>query len=138
MEENVLRFEGEYDCVVVHDPQPLPLPTYSQEEAGRGSGAATSTSSHPNQDLWDFLSEFIIRYDVMIISNEAYRKDLPIEQRIFPPAIDPLSAKNADLAPMLVRKNLDRFGVKTDRPLLVQISRFDQWKDPLGVVRRVS
>jgi trehalose synthase len=123
-----------HDCVVVHDPQPLPLPTFYKKKQP-WVWRCHIDITHPDPELWAFLAEFIIRYDVMIISNEAYRKDLPIEQRIFPPAIDPLSPKNMDLAPMLVKKNLDRFGVKTDKPLLVQISRFDKWKDPLGVVR---
>jgi trehalose synthase len=123
-----------HDCVVVHDPQPLPLVTFYKKKQP-WVWRCHIDITHPDKDLWDFLAEFIIRYDVMIISSEEYRKDLPIEQRIFPPAIDPLSPKNMDLAPMLVRKNLDRFGVKTDKPLLVQISRFDKWKDPLGVVR---
>lgn len=123
-----------HDCVVVHDPQPLPLVTFYKKKQP-WVWRCHIDITHPNQELWDFLAEFVIRYDVMIISNEQYRKDLPIEQRVFPPAIDPLSSKNMDLAPMLVRKNLDRFGVKTDKPLLVQISRFDKWKDPLGVVR---
>jgi trehalose synthase len=123
-----------HDAVVVHDPQPLPLVKFYKRKQP-WIWRCHIDISHPDPDLWDFLAEFIIRYDVMIISSELYRKDLPIEQRIFPPAIDPLSAKNMPISAKLVEKNLARFGVKTDKPLLVQISRFDKWKDPVGVVK---
>lgn len=124
-----------HDAVVVHDPQPLPLVSFYKRKQP-WVWRCHIDISHPSPELWAFLADFIIRYDVMIISSEEYRKpDLPIEQRVFPPAIDPLSSKNMDISTKLIEKNLQRFGVKTDKPLLVQVSRFDKWKDPLGVVR---
>jgi len=74
-------------------------------------------------------------YDIVIVSNEKYLKeDLPIEQRIFHPVIDPLAPKNIQLTEKDILKYLKKFGVKTDKPIITQISRFDKWKDPEGVV----
>jgi trehalose synthase len=71
----------------------------------------------------------------MIISdNEFYRKDLPIPQRVIYPSIDPLSPKNMEISEELIRKTLRKFKIPTDKPLITQVSRFDKWKDPEGVI----
>jgi trehalose synthase len=85
--------------------------------------------------MYDFIKGYILKYDIVIISNKQYlRDDLPVEQRIVYPAIDPLSTKNIELSPKDIAKYLNKYGIKTDKPLLVQISRFDIWKDPEGVL----
>jgi trehalose synthase len=92
--------------------------------------------SQPDKTLWDFLSSFILRYDVMLLSHESYKKkDLPVEQRIIVPAIDPITPKNMDITEEETCKYLRKFGVKTDKPFLLQVSRFDKWKDPEGVIK---
>jgi trehalose synthase len=71
----------------------------------------------------------------MIISdNKFYRKDLPIPQRVIYPSIDPLSPKNMTISEELIRKTLRKFKIPTDKPLITQVSRFDKWKDPEGVI----
>lgn len=98
--------------------------------------------STPNDELWEFLKEFILRYDVMVVSSDTYRReDLPIEQRIIHPAIDPFSPKNMEISRKMVSKYLRKFGIPGDKPLLTQISRFDKWKSPettLDVFRLVK
>ncbi|MBD3276811.1 MAG: glycosyltransferase [Candidatus Aegiribacteria sp.] len=124
----------DHDAVVIHDPQPLPLiRTYQKTQPW--IWRCHIDISSPNPELWEFLKQFIIRYDVVIISSEAYRKpDLPVEQRIIEPAINPLSSKNQVLSDEHIESILDNFGIPTDKSFITQISRFDPWKDPLGVL----
>jgi trehalose synthase len=124
----------DHDCVVIHDPQPLPLIKYYAKKQPWLWRCHVDLSAS-NSELWDFLKKFILRYDLMVISSEKYqRADLPVEQRIIHPAIDPLSPKNMEISPDIVSKYLKKFGIPTDKPLITQISRFDRWKDPEGVI----
>ena len=122
------------DCVIVHDPQPLPLIKYYKKKAPwiwRGH----IDLSRPDETLWDFLKTFILRYDIAIVSNETYKKeDLPVEQKIIYPAIDPLSAKNVDLSKDDIMKHIKKAGIPTDKPIVTQVSRMDIWKDPEGLL----
>jgi len=125
----------DHDCIIIHDPQPLPLIKFYKKRQP-WIWRCHVDLSHPNDQLWDFLTTFILKYDVVILSNENYKKrDLPVEQRIIYPAIDPLSSKNMEISEKDVSKYLKKFGVHTDKPLITQISRFDKWKDPGGVIR---
>jgi len=124
----------DHDAVIIHDPQPLPL-IRNYQKSQPWIWRCHIDISEPNPELWEFLKQFIIRYDVAIISSEAYRKpDLPVEQRVIEPAINPLSAKNEDLTDEHIASILDNFDIPTDKPFITQISRFDPWKDPLGVL----
>ncbi len=122
------------DVVIIHDPQPLPLiKFYSKRQPW--IWRCHIDLSNPNPSLWSYLKTFILRYDMVIISNENYRKaDLPVEQRVIHPSIDPLSPKNKDVEKAVMAKYLRKFNIPTDKPLITQISRFDKWKDPEGVV----
>lgn len=124
----------DHDCVIIHDPQPLPLINFYRKKQP-WIWRCHVDISHPNEQLWEFLKEFILKYDVAIFSNEEYKKDdIFLEQRIIYPVIDPLSSKNMELSENVISKFLKKFGVPTDKPLLTQISRFDKWKDPEGVL----
>jgi len=124
----------QHDCVVVHDPQPLPLISFYKRRQPWIWRCHVDLSS-PAEDIWDFLKGFILKYDIVVVSNEKYkRSDLPVEQRVICPAIDPLSSKNKEISATTIAKALNKFGVPTDKPLVVQISRFDRWKDPEGVL----
>jgi trehalose synthase len=138
-EEASMRFATfthiDHDCVIVHDPQPLPLIKYKRKKQP-WIWRCHVDLSNPSSIVWDYLKGFILRYDLMIISNEAYlREDLPVEQRVILPAIDPLSPKNMELPQDIIDRYLEKFGIPTDKPLITQISRFDKWKDPTGVIR---
>ncbi len=124
----------DHDCVIIHDPQPLPLIKFYKKRQP-WIWRCHIDISNPNEQLWEFLKGFILRYDAVIISSEKYRReDLPVEQRVIHPAIDPLSPKNMEISLEIVHKYLRKFGIPTDKPLIVQISRFDKWKDPEGVI----
>lgn len=124
-----------HDCVIIHDPQPLPIIRFYRKRQP-WIWRCHIDLSNPNPELWNYLKGFILRYDMMIVSHESYlREDLPVEQRIIHPAIDPLAQKNVDLDAEKVVAILERHGVPLDKPLVTQVSRFDPWKDPEGVVR---
>jgi len=124
----------EHDFIIVHDPQPLPLIRFYKKQQPWVWRIHIDLSD-PNAGLWEFLKNYILKYDSIIVSNEKYKKnDLPVDHRIFAPAIDPLSPKNMELNNGTMAKTIKRFNIPTDKPLITQISRFDKWKDPLGVV----
>jgi len=124
----------DHDCVIIHDPQPLPLVKFFKKRQPWLWRSHIDLSA-PNEELWAFLKEFLIRYDAIIISNEKYKKaDLLLRQRVILPAIDPLSPKNTEISQGVISKYLKKFHVPTDKPLITQISRFDKWKDPEGVI----
>jgi trehalose synthase len=135
--ENAAEFAaGEYDYVIVHDPQPIAMidafPTRSAKWIWRGH----IDFSTPNPDVLDVLLPSLRRYDDAIFHMREYvprAGDLP-EIVIWPPAIDPLMPKNMALSPEDAAYILDQFGIDVERPLLTQVSRFDPWKDPVGVI----
>jgi len=134
--ENFSRFTHiDHDCVIVHDPQPLPLIKFYPKRQP-WIWRCHIDLSNPGDDLLDYLKTFILRYDTVILSNEKYQKeDIPVEQRVIHPSIDPLSPKNKDISTNLISAHLKKFGVNMDKPLITQISRFDKWKDPEGVIK---
>jgi trehalose synthase len=123
------------DAVVIHDPQPLPLINFYNKKQP-WIWRCHIDLSNPNQALWDYLRTFIQKYDSVIVSMDQYKKqDLQKPYHIIPPSIDPLSTKNKFIPDKVVEKYLSRFGVDKDKPIISQISRFDKFKDPLGVIR---
>jgi len=125
---------ADHDVIIVHDPQPLPMIRYQQRENPWVWRCHIDIST-PHEPVWEVLKPFILRYDGVVVSSEAFRKpDLPVQTHIIAPAIDPLSELNRDLSPDEVERKLAQYSVPRDKPILVQISRFDKWKDPLGVL----
>jgi len=125
---------NKYDCLIVHDPQPLPLIKFCRKQQP-WIWRCHIDITDPNKKLWEFLKKFIIRYDAIIISSEKYRKnDIPVPQKVIPPAIDPLSLKNKDLSKSEIMKYLRDSNIPTDKPIITQVSRMDIWKDPEGVL----
>ncbi|MCK4995152.1 MAG: glycosyltransferase [Candidatus Omnitrophica bacterium] len=130
-----------HNAVIIHDPQPLPLIKFMDKKQP-WIWRCHIDLSNPNKELWDYIKTFILRYDVVIVSDEQYkRKDLPVEQRIIMPSIDPLSTKNMDITDEMIKSYVELYKIPTDKPIVLQISRFDKWKDPEGVIevfRRVK
>ncbi|MET3840610.1 glycosyltransferase involved in cell wall biosynthesis [Bradyrhizobium sp. OAE829] len=90
--------------------------------------------SSPHAPVWTYLRQFIEQYNGAIFSLPEYGQDLQIDQQFVTPSIDPFSAKNRDLSDREIREFLGNYKIPTDRPLVTQISRFDRWKDPMGVI----
>ncbi len=135
-ETNAAALDEDYDVVVVHDPQPLAIPAVRGRGDTRWLWRCHIDTSAPNPDTWGFLRPFVAVYDTAVFTLGSFvPPDLPLERvAVVPPAIDSQSPKNLELTPELARSVLDWIGVEIDRPLVVQISRFDPWKDPLGVL----
>lgn len=136
-ERNAQAMDDEaYDVVVVHDPQPAALLTYRDKGSGRWIWRCHIDTSEPNPETWAFLRGHLAAYDAAVFTMEGFvPPDFPVaEVSIIPPAIDPLSPKNLPLPDTLVRELLAWIGIALDRPLVTQVSRFDPWKDPLGVI----
>jgi trehalose synthase len=133
--ENATRLHlEECDAVIVHDPQPLPLVRHVAEREMPWLWQCHVDLSSPHAQTWNYLREFVEQYDAAIFSLPEYAQDLSIDERFVTPAINPFSAKNAELSDREIRECLVRHEIPTDRPLVVQISRFDVWKDPMGVI----
>jgi trehalose synthase len=137
---NADLMEGEYDFVVVHDPQPAGVLSVGMERGHAKVGKwvwrchIDLTAAQP--ELWDFLRPSLAPYDAAVFTLKQYAKEDVPTPRVFclPPAIDPLSPKNVQLAPDTVEAILIRYAIDPHRPVLAQVSRFDPWKDPVGVI----
>jgi trehalose synthase len=133
--ENALRLHlDDCDAVIVHDPQPLALVNHFADREMRRIWQCHIDVSAPNPAVWNHLRSFIERYDTAIFSLPEYEKDLAVKQQFTLPAINPFSTKNGELSEDEIEKCLALHRVPTDKPLLVQVSRFDRWKDPVGVI----
>ncbi len=124
-----------HDLVVIHDPQPLALINFKTKKVPWLWRLHIDMSS-PDKNLLKYLKPAIEKYDGLIITSDKYRqKSLKIKNHIITPSIDPLAVKNSPLPREVINKVLKRHGVKLNKPIISQISRFDKWKDPLGVLR---
>ena len=125
----------EHDLVVVHDPQPLPLIKFYRKKQP-WIWRCHIDLSNPNRKLWSYLKGFILKYDLVVYQAEEFAaKGVPRDYRVIRPAIDPLSMKNMPFSKSTVSKYLKKAGVDPKRPLIAQVSRFDKWKDQLGVLK---
>jgi trehalose synthase len=123
-----------HDFVIIHDPQPLPMAYYMKQDQPWICRIHVDLSN-PNKKLWEFLKSFIFHYNVLIVSREEYKKkDLPIEQRVISPAIDPLSPKNVSISKNVINRYIKELDIPIDKPIITQVSRMDKWKDPEGVL----
>ena len=124
----------DHDCVIVHDPQPLAL-IKSYRKRQPWIWRCHIDLTNPNPQLWDFLKGFLLKYDQVVVTSEKYiKEDLPIDQRLLPPAINPLNNKNKEISHDIMMSYINKAGIPTDKPLITQVSRLDPWKDPEGVV----
>ena len=126
-----------HDVVVVHDPQPLPIITcYKKRQPW--IWRCHIDISNPRRNLWDYLKMFILKYDGMIVSMDQF-KEKRIPERVMPqyvikPSIDPLNLKNKPISSSTISKYLMKAGLDEEKPIICQVSRFDKWKDPAGMV----
>jgi len=133
--DNFSRFTHlDHDCVIIHDPQPLSL-IRSYRKRQPWIWRCHIDITDPHSGLWDFLKGFLLKYDQMVVSSEKYLKDdLPMDQRIMYPAINPFSPKNSYITEKTILEQIKKAGIPTDKPIITQVSRLDPWKDPEGVI----
>lgn len=123
------------DIVFIHDPQPLPLLRLCPNRKGKWLWRCHIDISHPYRQVWRYLRKYVVEYDASIFSLPAFAQSLPHPQFLVPPSIDPLSEKNIDLPDDEIESVYNRFEIDKARPLILQVSRFDRFKDPLGVIQ---
>ena len=133
--KNIEYLDLEGDVVIIHDPQPLPLVDYRGKN--KWIWRCHIDLSDPNPEVWGFIRRYVIKFDAAVFTLERYIPDDIkglIRTYVRYPAIDPLSDKNKPLPTTTIVKILERFGIDPERPIIGQVSRFDPWKDPLGVI----
>lgn len=133
--ENAAGLEGEFDCIVVNDPQPAAIVKYSEHDA-RWVWRCHIDTSEPNEEAWRKLKPYIDSYDARVFSMPQFAPDDLTNEglHIIPPAIDPLSPKNLDITWRMAGSVLRWMGIDLSKPIVCQVARFDPWKDPFGVV----
>jgi trehalose synthase len=133
---NATALEGDFDFVIVHDPQPVAMIESARDVGRSWIWRCHIDLSEPNRDVLAFVAPWVARYDATVFHRRQYvprEVGLP-PAYIWPPAIDPLAPKNMALSPEDAAYIVDQFGIDVERPLVTQVSRFDPWKDPLGVI----
>lgn len=120
--------------VIVHDPQPAALIPHFPNRKGKWIWRCHIDASRPNHFVWKYLSQFIKQYDASIFSLLEFARPLPHPIFIIPPSIDPLHTKNKELAQSEIDQTLDILKIDPQKPMLLQVSRYDKFKDHLGVI----
>ena len=131
--ENSVRNFLDHDFIIVHDPQPLPLIDHYEKKCP-WLWRCHLDLSRPDKEMWKYLRRWIDNYDAVILSCKEFAQEMKPPQRAMMPAIDPFTIKNRQLSDREIDERLAHYEIPTDLPLVVQISRFDPWKDPKGVV----
>jgi len=134
-EANFRAMNFDQDLVVIHDPQPAAMIRWSKGRKNRWVWRCHIDLSHPNPQLWEFMHPLIEMYDAAILTSALFSPELSVPQYRFHPAIDPLDDKNRELDPSYVDQVFAKYGIPRDKPVVTQISRYDPWKDPVGVVQ---
>ena len=135
--ENAERLEdklNEADFVFIHDPQPAPFLKFMPKRKGKWVWRCHIDVSRPYRQIWKYLRQWIIPYDASIFSLPEFSQSLPHPQYIIAPSIDPLSEKNCPLPEEEIKAVYEQFNLDPDLPMITQISRYDRFKDPLGVI----
>jgi trehalose synthase len=138
LEYNEMNFRAmsfDQDLIVIHDPQPAAMIQWMNKRKNRWVWRCHIDLSHPDEQLWRFMKPLIEHYDAAIFTSALFSPELRIPQYLFYPAIDPLDDKNRRLKPSYVEHVFAKYGIPRDKPIVTQISRYDPWKDPVGVVQ---
>jgi trehalose synthase len=125
-----------FDAIIVHDPQPAALPEFARDSAGKWIWRSHIDTSAPDSDTWSRLSGLVQGYDAAVFSLPEFAgpglDGLPVS--VMPPAIDPFTHKNRFMSEPEALSVVAKYGIDPQRPFITQVSRFDPWKDPLGVI----
>jgi trehalose synthase len=129
---NALVLNLDADLVMVHDHEPAAL--IEHRKGGKWIWRCYLDLSQPQRNAWSFLRHFVVRYDAAIFSVTGFAQRLPIPKFLIYPSIDPLSEKNREMSRVEVNRMMDRLGIPRDKPILLQVARFDRFKDPIGTI----
>ncbi|MBN1405964.1 MAG: glycosyltransferase [Candidatus Omnitrophica bacterium] len=131
-ENNIKEVSTYGDIVFVHDPQPIAL--VEKKADNKWVWRCHIDVSNPNSKVWNFIKNFVVKYDSTVFSAPSFSRALPVRQFLISPSIDPLSDKNKELPQDVISGVLKKYGLTQDKPIVLQVSRFDRLKDPLGVI----
>ncbi|MFX1323875.1 MAG: glycosyltransferase [Promethearchaeota archaeon] len=122
------------DFIIIHDPQPCPIIKFQEDRTGKWIWRCHIDTTNPNPQAWSLISNYLPMYDALIFTKKEYAGK-EVDNLVFPitPSIDPFSDKNKELSEDYAKEIVEKF-VPLDKPLITQISRFDPWKDPQGVI----
>jgi len=135
--QNAQRLEhllSEADFVFIHDPQPAMLINHIPNRKGKWIWRCHIDASHPYRSVWNYLKNIVSKYDASIFSMPAFAQPLPHPQYLIAPSIDPLGNKNMALERQIVETECGKLGIDSNSKFILQISRFDRFKDPVGVI----
>jgi trehalose synthase len=124
----------EAEVVFIHDPQPAPAVNLCRGRKGKWVWRCHIDISQPHRPVWNYLRQYVANYDASIFSMQRFAQNLPHIQYLLPPSIDPLSDKNRDLPPSEVAAVREKYGIDPEIPMILQVSRYDRFKDPVGVI----
>ncbi len=129
--------EGQYDFVFAHDPQPAAIVHYRGRDHAKWIWRCHIDTSEPNESVLEFLLPYIDEHDALVFTMDKFVPRHLKDHNVFliPPGIDPLSPKNFDIPDIQCRRIMAWVGIQPDHPVMTQVSRFDPWKDPMGVIR---
>jgi len=133
--ENLKNMDFSEDVVVIHDPQPAALIEAKKNSKAKWVWRCHIDLSHPQNEVWQFLKQYVSQFDASIFSAPWFAKELPMPQFFITPSIDPLTEKNRDLSKSEIDKVMRKYDIPRDKPIVTQISRFDYLKDPIGVIQ---
>jgi trehalose synthase len=134
-EQNLSQIDLSGDILFIHDPQPVALIAKKSDIGKKWIWRCHIDISHPDSRVWEFVKQFVVNYDAAVLSSPNFAQQLPIRQVFAPPSIDPLSDKSKELSAEAVNAALTKYGLDPDKPVILQVSRFDRLKDPLGVIK---
>lgn len=133
-QKNIKELELSGNIMFIHDPQPVALIERKKEGGKSWIWRCHIDVSRPSETAWNFIKPWVMQYDAAVFSSPSFSPQLPIRQFLISPSIDPLSDKNRELDQDVIKSVLTKYGVPDDKPLIVQVSRFDYLKDPVGVI----
>src|SRR5210317_1203010 len=131
--DNAKGISFDYDVVVIHDPKPAGF-IRRKQKGSKWLWRCHIDISRPDRKVWYFLKDYVARYDGAIFSLPSFAQKLSIPQYLVYPSIDPLSDKNKDLTEEEIAAVLEKYAIPVDMPFILQVSRFDRFKDPVGVI----
>ncbi len=134
-------FEEDCDVVTIHDPQPLGLIEYlTKDELDRKRliwrchVQLETLSTNTAEDIGNIIRKLVEKYHASIFSSFQCLPLWCVPSFIIPPFIDPISEKNRDLPQREIDATLEKYGIDPERPIVTQVSRYDVFKDPVGVI----
>jgi len=133
--KNAERLDLSADGIFIHDPQPMPLISFRPDKTGIWFWRCHIDMSSPQKDVIEKILKYYTKYDAIIFSSQMFALGKKDVEFIIPPSIDPLSEKNIELTKDEIEQILSPYNIPLDRPIVLQVSRFDRFKDPIGVIK---